>query len=531
MKMKKYTITLAAVCAAMMLASCDKFLDTMPDNRAEVNSEAKVTSLLVSAYPDHSPIFLMEMGTDNIADNGPQYRNGVSQQELYLWNTVSTETNDDPKGVWQAHYQAVAAANQALQAIDDMGNPASLSPQKAEALICRAYAMFSLSNVFCLAYNPATADKDLGLPYPTTPETAVDVKYTRGTMKELYAKINDDIEAALPNINDDIYKVPKYHFNRKAAYAFAARFNLFFMNYDKAIQYASEVVGAKPADVLRNISAIMGLGRTDASNVYIDASNSANLLLQTAYSLAARTITGTSTSYRRYHHNTSVINYETIWPMGPWGTKGSTTNFLYYANKVYGSSYSDAIPKIEEHFEYTDKTNGTGFAHIVDVPFTTNETLLCRAEAYIMKKDYTNALIDLNTWMAANCAPTITSGSKTLILPTLTLDYLKTFYSGIEYCAVPFSTDKERSIKKKLSPQGFTVETGDQENLMQCLLHFRRIETLHTGLRWCDLKRFGIEFAHNVDASEPIVFKAGDLRGAIQLPNDVITAGLEANPR
>jgi hypothetical protein len=531
MKMKRLNLICAAASALLMLASCEKFLDTLPDNRAEVNTEAKVTSLLVSAYPDHSPIVLMEMGTDNIADNGPLYNNGVSQKELYLWQDVSTESNDDPKGVWQAHYNAIASANQALQSISDLGNPSSLAPQKAEALLCRAYSMFILSNMFCLSYNPSSADKDLGLPYPTAPETTVDVKYERGTMNELYTKINDDIEAALPNISDDIYSVPKYHFNRKAAYAFAARFNLYYMKYDKVVKYATEALGNKPADVLRNLPAIMGLGRTDASNVYIDASNSANLLILPAYSLAARIITGTSSSYRRYHHNTYVASYETFWPKGPWGTAGSTNNFLYYSHKVYGQSYSDALPKIDEHFEYTDKTGGTGFAHIVDVPLTTNETLLCRAEAYIMKKEYDNALKDLNLWMQANCYPTITVSSKTQTLPTLTLDYLKTFYDAIPYATVPFTTDKERSIKKTLHPLGFTVEAGDQENLIQCLLHFRRIETLHTGQRWCDLKRYGIEFSHNVDGAEPVVFKTGDLRGAIQLPSDVITAGLTANPR
>ena len=43
--------------------------------------------------------------------------------------------------------------------------------------------------------------------------------------------------------------------------------------------------------------------------------------------------------------------------------------------------------------------------------------------------------------------------------------------------------------------------------------------------------RQGVSFSHNIDGEDAIVFKAGDLRGAIQLPTDVIDAGLEANPR
>lgn len=50
-------------------------------------------------------------------------------------------------------------------------------------------------------------------------------------------------------------------------------------------------------------------------------------------------------------------------------------------------------------------------------------------------------------------------------------------------------------------------------------------------MRWLDIKRYGISFSHNIDGEDAIVFKAGDLRGAIQLPTDVLDAGLPANPR
>ena len=53
----------------------------------------------------------------------------------------------------------------------------------------------------------------------------------------------------------------------------------------------------------------------------------------------------------------------------------------------------------------------------------------------------------------------------------------------------------------------------------------------YQGIRFQDLKRYGIEYTHFLDGEDPIVFKAGDLRGAIQLPDDVIKAGLPENPR
>lgn len=41
----------------------------------------------------------------------------------------------------------------------ELGNPASLSGQRAEALLCRAYSMYRLATTFCMAYNPDKADE------------------------------------------------------------------------------------------------------------------------------------------------------------------------------------------------------------------------------------------------------------------------------------------------------------------------------------------------------------------------------------
>ena len=59
----------------------------------------------------------------------------------------------------------------------------------------------------------------------------------------------------------------------------------------------------------------------------------------------------------------------------------------------------------------------------------------------------------------------------------------------------------------------------------------RRCEFLYEEYRFMDLKRFGIEYSHPIEGEEPVIFKAGDLRGAIQLPSDVTNAGLAENPR
>ena len=71
--MKKNISTILIIGLLGLLASCNDFLDTMPDNRAEVNTVEKVTKLLVSAYPTNSVTIIAEMSSDNAMDNGANF--------------------------------------------------------------------------------------------------------------------------------------------------------------------------------------------------------------------------------------------------------------------------------------------------------------------------------------------------------------------------------------------------------------------------------------------------------------------------
>ena len=52
-------------CATATIIGCDDYLDVLPDNRAALDSEEKITDLLVSAYPEASDYMLTELYSDN----------------------------------------------------------------------------------------------------------------------------------------------------------------------------------------------------------------------------------------------------------------------------------------------------------------------------------------------------------------------------------------------------------------------------------------------------------------------------------
>ena len=233
MKYIKY-LAVSALCA-MSLTSCNDYLDRLPDDRAEVKTVSQVKELLTSAYPEGNNNTIMELMSDNVSDNGTSYASTPLKDELYRFEDVDDTGNDSPYFVWNQLYKSVATANQALEYLGQVTPTEESAAVEAEAKMIRAYSMFQLATTFCMAWDESKADEYMGLPYPKEPAKFIGGQYDRGTLRQLYANIDKDIEEALPKIDESIYTVPKYHFNRKAAYAFAARFNLYYNNMDKCI--------------------------------------------------------------------------------------------------------------------------------------------------------------------------------------------------------------------------------------------------------------------------------------------------------
>ncbi|MBO5601486.1 MAG: RagB/SusD family nutrient uptake outer membrane protein [Prevotella sp.] len=515
------------ITATLTLTSCDDYLDKMPDNRTEIDNEEKIGDVLVSAYPTTHYAVITEMMSDNTDENAGNYTTiNKLQEEMYRWQDATFEDTDSPFMLWQASYKAISSANTALAAIEEQGNPSYLDAERGEALMCRAYNHFVLVNIFCKHYSQKTSSSDMGIPYMKEIESTVAPYYDRGTVAQVYENIRQDIETALPLINDASYEIPKYHFNRKAAYAFAARFWLYYVqpdksNYRKVIECANEVLGEDPLTMLRDWKTVGALTPNNnvRPNEFIQAEHNANLMMYSTFSLWARTH-GPYGIGEKFCHNPSIAAYETCRRASVWGGSGN----LYYTIPQYSGTPKVIMCKTAEYFEYTDVNAGIGHAHIMFLPFTSDETLLCRAEAYTMLEDYDHALEDINLF----------THNFTKFTGTVTEATMNTQYgSNVKYYEP--SPQTAATPKKALNPD-FEVKEGTQETFIHGLLHMRRVLTLHDGLRWFDVKRYGIKIYRRIINSDNTVtltdsLLVDDPRRAVQLPAPVIKAGLPANPR
>ncbi len=508
------------------LVSCDDYLDVMPDNRAEIDSEDKIVSLITSAYMTQSSHVLMtEVMSDNVDDLGSGYVAYTDRfmDQVYGWNTITETDNDGDIMVWSNAYSAIAAANHALEAIEKIGGATTLTLKEAkgEALISRAYHHFLLVNLFSLNYNKNTSETDLGIPYVEEPETTLNPHYERGTVAEVYRKIERDLKEGLSLIGDTHLKVPKYHFNKQAAYAFAARFYLYYEQWEESIRYANLCLGASPKSMLRDWSALYELPDIDAqTNAYISADAKSNILLNTAISSMGLWCNGYA--YRsKYSHNEYLADTETINATQMWGD-GYSFRYTVYAGKR-GPINIVFMPKLPYLFEEIDAVSHTGYYRTVVPVFKTDLTLLERAEAYVLTKQYDKALEDLNTWMK----------NFTVSNLTLTTDTIQKFYNKI-----PYHRWNEGSLKKRLHPSfAIDAEGSVQETMLHQVLNSKRIEMSYEGYRWFDTKRYGITIHRRImdETGVPLVCRdslvAGDKRWAMQIPQDAISSGIQPNER
>ena len=529
--------------ASVTFAACDDFLSTMPDNRTELDTEEKLQSLLVSAYPTHDPMLFGEYMSDNSDDTGENNPNTERfMDQVYNWEDVTETDNSDPESYWNDLNMCIETANTALAAIEEAGNPAKYDAIRAEALLCRAYAHFMLVNYFALNYDKNDS-KSLGVALITEPETALNPKYERATVQEVYAAIQSDIEEALPRVSDSYYTVPKYHFTQAAANAFATRFYLFSEQWDKAIKCANVVLGSNPTSMLRDWKAMASMTSTfeAISQHYISANVPANLLLLTSYSSAGLCF-GPYYYGKRYAHAAYLGENETVNALASlWGGAFDT---YYFQIKRYAGTNLNMWSKwsMPYLFEYTDPVAGIGYRHSVYNAFTGDEVLLSRAEAYIMKglKDpaYLDlAAADLTTWMQ-NVSRT---ASNKQLTPASIQAFMNKFaysYDKVEGDKIVQNSALTSSIKKHLHPKFEIGEEGsEQESMLQLVLAMRRHEFLHEGKRWLDIKRYGIVIPRRLLGADGKPSKitdwltVDDPRRAIQIPQKAIDAGFTPNPR
>lgn len=525
--MKNKVLLLFSLFIALGMFSCSDYLDVQPDNSAVLDSKEKIKQLLSAAYNLGDYYTFCETMSDNVGDEGKplDFLSVNIMTAAWQWaekyNADATEQGS-PAFYWSQAYLAIAQANHALEYI--AGLPVEKQkdylPFKGEALLVRAYNHFMLVNLFAKHYNPTTAATDPGIPYVAEAEKELIKTYTRGTVQAVYDNVEKDLLEGLPLINDEVYDVPKFHFNKKAAHAFAVRYYLFKGNFDKVIYYANLLypIGTSMTSQLRDYVAYGSLGVFDKMSAYGSYRENANLLIADAISWW-----GTNYYTTRYGLSKKAFKSE----FGFLRESSPTRSGRSFAYDVYGGNGQILylLPKFRQVFEVTDFQAQTGLGHLNMPLLTAEEVLFSRAEAHIMRSDSVSALRDLNAFYKAR----ILVGNEPEELEisndpddTASMQSVDDFYN---------SPGNSR-ISNTFSPRYPLPSDSRLQNLLKAVIDARRMEFTHEGLRWFDIRRFNIVVEHfDFNALSGMKLEVNDPRQQLQIPEQALTSGLEKNPR
>ena len=497
--MKKNIYTpIIALFLGLSFTACNKFLDELPDARTELDTPEKIQELLARAYPDALYADFCETMSDNAGDKVNLTQSSIFNTQMYSWQTNNEySTWDTPPHYFYAAYGAIANANYALEAVENLGGGSDLNYLKGEALVARAYAHFMLGLFWCKPFNPATAATDLGLPYATKAERKVFEVYRRISVKDYYDAIEKDLTEGLPLIDNSKYSKPKFHFTKEAAHAFASRFYLVKGDWDKVISHANEALGANPENKLRDVKGQRARTYAQQGLLYASSDEPANALIVGATSLYERNF-----AYNKY----GLTLQKSVEVLGD--NKHPLNGFrATWAYPLYGNDDYRNFPKYQEYFKYTNVSAGNGYAYDMAVLISYDEVFLNRLEAYLMKGEKAKFLTDLVVFLRKKTRQNIPDSF------VLSEADMNTIYQnkGTEF------------------DPAYTLSTQQREWL-QAVADVRRAAFVFEGLRWIDNKRLGMKVVH-VKGGQTMELPKDDPRRELQIPEDAISNGITANPR
>lgn len=194
-------------------------------------------------YPYYGRDYVIynEVHSDNAFSNGNSGR-FLNEAEF---RTLLTSGN--AAETWQTIYQVIAMANIAINANVTSGDAAEINAVKAEAYAIRAIAHFDLMKLYGQQH-VTVSTTSLTVPYITVYGAITEENYTRLTLAEIKAKLEDDLATAESLASNNVGT--KVKFNKQSILGLKARVALYMAPFFGDAEYTTALDNATQAIAL-----------------------------------------------------------------------------------------------------------------------------------------------------------------------------------------------------------------------------------------------------------------------------------------
>ncbi len=246
MKLKNILTSLLIV-AATALTGCDSFLDIQPVGKVIPTTVPEFRSLITEAYltvPDDRG--LASFRSDEIALDATMSSNDLgSYLDIWRWND-STPDENTATFSWRQFYHVLFIANYVIESEHLMtdGTIEEIKQMVGEAYMLRAYMHFILANLHAPAYTACDPASTKAIPLKL--DSDVEGVLTRDNLEDVYAAIQNDLDAAERNLNVDSWPEGyNYRFTTLSVDALRSRVMLYMGKWDEAREAADRVLAVR----------------------------------------------------------------------------------------------------------------------------------------------------------------------------------------------------------------------------------------------------------------------------------------------
>lgn len=268
MKNRLYSVLLLLV-----FASCGNFLEEYSQNASYVTGVDDLDELLLGevyiatkaeavrqldVMPDAEPLSFLHVLADESRER-VKMTTSVSRQAcpfeilggMFIWRENpftyydGTEWTDS---YWATFYKRISVVNSILEEADKLtletdAERLKLNRVLGECYYLRAWNYFMLANLYGMAYDKRSADRDGSVTLKLNAKIE-DTKFSRHSAGEVYRQMVADLKSAAELLENGEALASKRHVTAAAAHALLSRVYLYMEEYESAVKEADLVEGA-----------------------------------------------------------------------------------------------------------------------------------------------------------------------------------------------------------------------------------------------------------------------------------------------
>lgn len=317
----KIKISALLACSAMLLSSCDGYLDVKPKGRAQLETTEDYLGLLEEVNPNYDHANSLNVCNEASWYKAEELKNYTDplRSSAFLWDDSydrAAVTINSP--LYNNCYSRITNYNVIISDVDkSKGTEEDKRLAMAQAKIMRAYNYFFLVNTFAKPYDPATADQTDGIIVREKMFQSIEEKGIQQSVGYTYRFIQQDIDDAIADLPHTA--INAFRPDKTFGYALKAKVHLFKREIDECIAACLDALAEAPA------------GKHELWNMN-DEYNRYSPQLLMAY--------GTDRAIDRPEYMGLNDAIENIWKNGVIKDYNASENLLYQ----FGTTYTDPFP-------------------------------------------------------------------------------------------------------------------------------------------------------------------------------------------